>query len=112
MKRTIAIIAMITATFILTAGTTNVATPYGKDLKRQINKTVVFPEDTPSTYTGTVDVTFFVNPEGRLNIIEINSDNDRLRKYVFEKLEKIELTPRTDETPEFHRYRFNFKKEV
>lgn len=61
-------------------------------LEKALNRHMCFPLlERSKDMTGVVSVSFVVNAEGRLEIIECTSDNAPLKEYVLRKLAQIDI---------------------
>ena len=68
------------------------ATALERAVERQLNRHVVFPVlERTHDMTGEVTVSFVVDREGRLEVLECVSANEALRQYVLEKLAKVDV---------------------
>jgi hypothetical protein len=100
MKNSITHIIAVAATF-LTIGQAMAAEPVKvnstsvkaleRALDRELNKHLAYPVLEKSNMTGDVYVSFLVNKEGRIEVIECNSTNEKLRQYVIKKLARIDI---------------------
>lgn len=60
-------------------------------LNRALNHTLAYPLMEKADMTGEVLVSFVVNAEGRIQVIECNSSNAPLKAYVLRKLAGIDI---------------------
>lgn len=60
---------------------------------------------------GKVEVSFRIDDEGEVEIININSDNPELINYVVKRLKKIKLDPEVYHTGQVIKYKFDFNQE-
>jgi hypothetical protein len=81
-------------------------------LRRKIDRHVIFPVFQQENMQGTVDVSFQIDLEGHLKIIQINSTNPELIDYVVTKLKKIQLDKEDGNVGQTIKYRFVFKKQA
>ena len=61
---------------------------------------------------GTVEVSFMINTEGKVQILKINASSPSLVDYVVKKLNKIQLTDSDSQVGQVIKYRFVFKKQA
>ena len=61
---------------------------------------------------GTVEVSFKVDMNGKLDIVSINATDPKLGEYVINKLKKIKLEKGDPQIGQVIKYRFVFKKQV
>ncbi|MDQ3102147.1 MAG: hypothetical protein M3R08_12220 [Bacteroidota bacterium] len=93
--RTLASIAVV-----LTIGTASAAEPVKingskstqeRTLDRALNKHLTFPIFEKGDMTGDVFVSFVIDTEGKIAVLECNSANERLKDYVIRKLARIDI---------------------
>lgn len=82
------------------------------ELRKKIDKHVIFPVFQQQNMQGTVDVSFQIDNDGNLKIIQINSSNPELIDYVVSKLKKIHLDKEDSSIGQTIKYRFVFKKQA
>lgn len=63
-------------------------------------------------FQGTVEVSFRIEADGTVDIVNINANNPELIEYVIAKLQKIKLDPSYQNLGKTIKYRFQFKKEA
>ena len=61
---------------------------------------------------GTVEVSFKIDMNGKLDIVSINATDPKLGEYVINKLKKIKLEKGDPQIGQVIKYRFVFKKQV
>jgi hypothetical protein len=61
---------------------------------------------------GVVEVSFKIDNEGKVQIINMNSTSPQLAEYVIKKLNKIQLQQGDSQVGKIIRYRFVFKKQA
>lgn len=61
---------------------------------------------------GVVEVSFKIDSEGKVQIINMNSTSPQLAEYVIKKLSKIQLQQGDSQVGKIIRYRFVFKKQA
>ena len=81
-------------------------------LKRQINRHMYYPIFAQQEMHGTVEVSFTINEEGTVKVLNIQSTNPDLVDYVLQKLKKIKLSEDDESVGKTIKYRFVFKKQV
>jgi len=95
---------------------TNVAdgtdpTSISKALKQQLNKHMVSPVFHDHDMTGTVQADFVLDKNGKVKIINLESQNNALKAYVERKLLKIKVSGNTDGFWKTTSLSFVFRKE-
>jgi hypothetical protein len=122
MKTRIAKTALLLLATVFTFGYTRAAEPVRiptrntdaleRAVEQALNKHVVFPLlEREHNMTGEVFVSFVVNKEGRLEVLESFSQNEPLREYVLGKLAKIDIGENPDGIWRTSRVRFVFRPE-
>ncbi|HOP42716.1 MAG: hypothetical protein R2810_02790 [Flavobacteriales bacterium] len=108
---------------VFTMGYTRAAEPFrlGKannenkierSLERELNRHVIFPVmEEKKDMTGEVFVSFVVNTEGKLVVIDCNSANQELRNYVLRRLERVDIGDNPNGVWKTTRMRFVFRPE-
>jgi hypothetical protein len=79
-------------------------------LLAQTSKTI--QEESIKHLEGTVEVSFKVDMNGKLDIVSINATDPKLGEYVINKLKKIKLEKGDPQIGQVIKYRFVFKKQV
>ncbi len=79
-------------------------------LLAQSSKTV--QDESIKHLEGTVEVSFKVDMNGKLDIVSINATDPKLGEYVINKLKKIKLEKGDPQIGQVIKYRFVFKKQV
>lgn len=122
MKTTIARSLLLFAT-VFTLGYTNAAEPVRmrtaltkksaleRSLDRALSNTLSFPLMEKADMTGEVHVSFVINTEGRIQVIECNSANAELKAYVLRKLARIDIGDNPDGSWKTTHMVFNFHPE-
>ncbi|MBL7950273.1 MAG: hypothetical protein JNM62_01020 [Flavobacteriales bacterium] len=100
MRITIARSFFLLAT-VFTLGHTNAAEPVRstlskrsaleRSLDRALSNTLSFPLMEKTNMTGQVHLSFVIDTEGRIQVIECNSANAELKAYVLRKLARIDV---------------------
>jgi hypothetical protein len=101
MKTLIARSLLLAAT-VFTMGTTQAAEPVRMDftakrssmervLDRALSRHLSFPLNNKTDMTGEVYVSFVIDKEGRIEVLDCNSTNDQLKDYVLRKLARIDI---------------------
>ena len=81
----------------------------GSDLKKEIKRTINYPEFAKETKLhGLVMVHFVVNSNGSIEVKEINASDSGLANYVKAQLELIEMVERKSEGDHFVKFRFRY----
>jgi outer membrane biosynthesis protein TonB len=81
-------------------------------IKKMVDKHMVYPIFQIQSMEGTVEVSFKINDDGEVNILNIKSSNPDLIDYVVKKLKKIKLEESDDGSGQTIKYRFVFKKQA
>jgi len=84
----------------------------GEKLKKQINRHMFYPIFAQQEMHGTVEVSFMINEEGTVKVLNIQSTNPDLVDYVLKKLKKIKLAEDDESVGKTIKYRFVFKKQA
>lgn len=122
MRTPIAKTALLLLATVFTFGYTRAAEPVRtisrnsdaleRAVEHALNKHVVFPVlERKHDMTGEVFVSFVVNKEGRLEVLESFSQNEPLRQYVLGKLAKIDIGENPDGIWRTSRVHFVFRPE-
>ncbi|MDP4828281.1 MAG: hypothetical protein NWR73_11370 [Flavobacteriales bacterium] len=82
------------------------------DVKKAINRHVIFPVQNQTTSEGTVEVSFKIDDSGKVRVLSIESTSPDLMQYVLTKLEKIQLDSLEKNDGQTIRYRFVFKPQA
>jgi len=61
---------------------------------------------------GTVEVSFKIDNQGRVQIVSMNASNPQLADYVIKKLNKIKLSNSDAQSGKIIKYRFVFRKQA
>ena len=81
----------------------------GSELKKEIKRTINYPEFAKKTKLhGVVMVHFVVNSDGSIEVKEINASDSDLGEYVKGQLERIEMIERNSEGAHFVKFRFRY----
>lgn len=62
-----------------------------RNLDRALNKHLAFPVLAEENMIGEVEVSFVINTEGRIEVLNCTSRNEPLRAYVLRKLARIDI---------------------
>lgn len=65
-------------------------------LDRALNRHLSFPLFEKGDMTGEVYVSFVIDTEGKVAVLECNSSNPRLKDYVMRKLAKVDIGDNPD----------------
>ena len=60
-------------------------------LDRALSRHLAFPLAEKGDMTGDVFISFVINTEGRINVLECTSKNERLKDYVIRKLARVDI---------------------
>ena len=88
------------------------STSMERKLDHQLNKHIAFPLNGGERMDGVVVVSFVVDIEGRLKIVEAETTNPELRDYVLRQLEKVDIGDNPSGTWKIERRRFVFRPEA
>lgn len=122
MKTTISRSLLLLAT-VFTLGYTNAAEPVRigsalskrsaleRSLDRALSRTLSFPLMEKADMTGEVYVSFVVDTQGRIQVIECNSANQELKAYVLRKLARVDIGDNPDGSWKTTHMVFNFHPE-
>lgn len=69
-------------------------------------------EDPEPNLDGIVEVSFKIDNEGKVQILNINSTSPQLADYVIKKLGKVQLEQGSSQIGKVIKYRFVFKKQA
>ncbi len=69
----------------------NTKTAMERVLDRALNKHLAYPVAVKQDMTGDVYVSFVIDKEGRVEVLDCASSNERLKEYVIRKLAKIDI---------------------
>jgi len=81
-------------------------------LDHQLNKHLAYPVLAKENMTGEVTVSFVVNAEGRIEVIDASATNASLRDYVLRKLSKIDIGSNPEGVWKTSHIRFVFRPEA
>ncbi len=90
---------------------TPVASTMERELEHQINKYVSYPLHA-TNMDGEVFVSFVIDAEGRVQVLNAYSGNDQLCAYVLEKLARIDIGSNPGGVWKTTHLRFSFHPEV
>lgn len=93
----------------VTTGTTDASLE--RALDKELNKHVSFPLLRTNDMTGEVFVSFVVNKEGKVEVINASSSNDELCAYVLAKLALVDIGDNPTGTWKTEHVRFVFAPE-
>jgi hypothetical protein len=122
MIRMIARTTLLLAT-VFTLGTAQAAEPFKMNtaaktsmeraLDRQLSKHLSFPLlERGHDMTGEVTISFVVNTEGRIEVLNATSNNEDLRAYVLRKLSKVDIGSNPEGVWRTSHIRFVFRPEA
>ncbi len=84
-----------------------------RELDRQINKYVTYPLlERTNRMDGEVLVSFVIDTEGKVKVINAHSPNTALCEYVLRMLAKVDIGTNPEGLWKTTRMRFNFRPEV
>jgi hypothetical protein len=69
-------------------------------------------DDPEPKVDGLVEVSFKIDSEGKIQILNINSTSPQLAEYVIKKLSKVKLEQGSSQTGKVIKYSFVFKKQA
>ncbi len=67
-----------------------------RNLERALNRHMTFPAVEKTDMTGDVYVSFVIDKEGRVEVIDCNATNERLKEHVLNKLARIDIGDNPD----------------
>lgn len=82
-----------------------------RSLDRALNNTLSYPLLTRQDMNGEVYVSFVINKEGRIEVIECSSANPKLKEFVLRKLARIDIGDNPDGSWKTTHMVFNFHPE-
>ena len=82
-----------------------------RNLDRALNNTLAYPLLAKDDMTGEVYVSFVINKEGRIEVIDSSSPNEKLKAYVLRKLARIDIGDNPDGSWKTTHMVFNFRPE-
>lgn len=82
-----------------------------RTLDRALSKNLSYPLLENADMSGEVHVSFVINKEGRVQVIECSSANERLKAYMLRKLARIDIGDNPDGSWKTTRMIFNFPPE-
>ncbi|MFM1931697.1 MAG: hypothetical protein RL226_1000 [Bacteroidota bacterium] len=80
-----------------------------RDVRRAINRHMIFPAQEAEQMAGVVEVNFTIDEDGTVRVLSIESTNTPLKNYVLSRLERIKLNGNEANRGQTIRYRFVFK---
>lgn len=123
MKTNISRTALLIAT-IFTLGSAFAARPISDDgsfapertalersLDRALNRHLSFPLATKEDMTGEVFVSFVIDQEGKVEVMECHAENEGLKDYVLRKLARIDIGNNPDGVWKTTHLRIHFRRE-
>jgi hypothetical protein len=81
-------------------------------IKRSQKENTKEEEQDEPNMDGVVEVSFKIDNEGKVQILNMNSTSPQLAEYVIKKLNKIQLQQGDSQVGKIIRYRFVFKKQA
>ncbi len=82
-----------------------------RNLDRALNKHLSFPVLAKADMTGEVFVSFVIDKEGKVEVLEISSTNQELKEHVMRKLARIDIGENPDGIWKTTHMRITFKPE-
>lgn len=82
-----------------------------RTLDRALSNTLAYPLLAKDDMTGEVYVSFVINKEGRIEVIDSSSPNEKLKAYVLRKLARIDIGDNPDGSWKTTHMVFNFRPE-
>lgn len=82
-----------------------------RNLDRALSNTLAYPLLAKNDMTGEVYVSFVINKEGRIEVIDASSPNEELKAYVLGKLARIDIGDNPDGSWKTTHMVFNFRPE-
>lgn len=87
-------------------------TSMDRKLDHQLNKHVTFPLNDANHMDGAVLVSFVVDIEGRLKVVDAEGTNPKLVDHVLRQLDKVDIGDNPTGTWKIERRRFVFRPEA
>lgn len=69
-------------------------------------------EEAQPNMDGVVEVSFKIDGEGKIQIVDLVSTSPQLSEYVLKKLAKIQINEQSADSGKVIKYRFTFKKQT
>jgi hypothetical protein len=82
-----------------------------RNLDRALNRHLSFPLNTREDMTGEVFVSFVIDKEGRVEVLDCRSENVQLKDYVLRKLARIDVGENPDGVWRTTHMRIQFRPE-
>ncbi len=82
-----------------------------RSLDRALNNNLSFPLLAKSDMTGEVYVSFVIDKEGKIEVLECSSPNQELKAYVLRKLSRIDIGENPEGSWKTTHMLFNFHSE-
>ena len=82
-----------------------------RSLDRALNKHLSYPLLEKADMTGEVMVSFVIDKEGKLEVLQCSSANDRLKAYVLRKLARIDIGDNPEGIWRTSHIKFTFRPE-
>ena len=82
-----------------------------RSLDRALNKHLSYPLFEQADMTGEVMVSFVIDKEGKLEVLQCSSANERLKAYVLRKLARIDIGDNPEGIWRTSHIRFTFRPE-
>jgi len=113
MKKKWIILSAIYLSSLMGKGAIELIQPQMNLPKVQFQKLPDSPKTNPEpNLDGIVEVSFKIDNEGRVQIVNINSTSPQLADYVIKKLGKVKLEQGVSNTGKVIKYSFVFKKQA
>ncbi len=84
----------------------------GQELNKKIEETVKFENGALSlekNYTDFVRVSFRINDEGKIEVLDLNFSNEKIKTQLIDKLAEIKIVGDYDSN-QVYNYKFSFKQ--
>jgi hypothetical protein len=82
-----------------------------RNLDRALNRHLNYPLNTKEDMSGEVFVSFVIDKEGRVEVLDCRSENDQLKDYVLRKLARIDIGENPDGVWRTTHMRIHFRPE-
>jgi len=82
-----------------------------RNLDRALNRHLSFPLGAKEDMTGEVYVSFVIDKEGRIEVLDCQTDNPQLKDYVLRKLARIDIGDNPDGVWRTTHMRIRFRPE-
>ena len=111
MKKVVSILSLVAFTMCVTTFPSYAQKPTESKLEKKISNKIVYPYLSQENMEGEVSISFYIKPNGKIDVMSIDSSNDKLISYVLRRMSKIELPLDDSKIGTTQSMKLNFKKE-